>query len=213
MNYRELNRDDRPIPIVSTDNEIIERSRDSPGAFAEIYDRHARTVHRYVARRSNAGVADDVMSETFLVAFEHRTDFDGSPNARPWLLGIATVLIKRHSRMEARAWKGLVASDVGRISADQIDAADARLDAEALARRISGTLRRLPAGDRDALLLYAWGDLDYEGVAAALGVPIGTVRSRLNRARRKLRMTIDPGSARNEEVNHGRVVSPASDSH
>ena len=104
--FRELKPGDRAIPIVSTDNETIERSRESPGAFAEVFDRHARTVHRYAARRLDAGVADDVMSETFLVAFERRTAFDGSANALPWLLGIATNLIKKHARLEARACKG-----------------------------------------------------------------------------------------------------------
>lgn len=197
---------------MSTDNEIIERSRESPGAFAEVFDRHARTVHRYAARRLDAGVADDVMSETFLVAFERRTAFDGSANALPWLLGIATNLIKKHARLEARAWKGLVASDLGRVDTDAIEEAGARLDASAMARRIGGAIRRLPAGDRDALLLYAWGDLDYEGVASALSVPIGTVRSRLNRARRKLRIAMNTGAARDEEVDHGRAVSPEPDS-
>jgi RNA polymerase sigma-70 factor (ECF subfamily) len=197
---------------VSTDNEIIERSRQSPGAFAEVFDRHARTVHRYAARRLDAGAADDVMSETFLVAFERRSAFDGSHDALPWLLGIATNLIKKHARLEARAWKGLVASDLGRVDIDAIEQAAARLDASAAARRIGGALRRLPAGDRDALLLYAWGDLDYEGVASALGVPVGTVRSRLNRARRKLRIAIYAGAARDEEADHGRIVSASPDS-
>jgi RNA polymerase sigma factor (sigma-70 family) len=197
---------------VSTDNDIIQRSREAPGAFAELFDRHSRTVHRYATRRLDAGAADDVMSETFLVAFERRTVFDGSADALPWLLGIATNLIKKHARLEARAWKGLVASDLGRVDTDAIEEAGARLDASAMARRIGGAIRRLPAGDRDALLLYAWGDLDYEGVASALDVPIGTVRSRLNRARRKLRIAIDPGTARDEEVDHGRVVSPEPDS-
>ena len=196
---------------MSTDDEIMRRSREHPGAFAEIFDRHARTVHRYAARRLGVAAADDVMSETFLVAFERREAFDGSPNALPWLFGIATRLIAKHSRVEARAWRGLVAADLARVEPDQIGRADDRLDAERLATRAGAALRRLPAGDRDALLLYAWGDLGYEGVAAALGVPIGTVRSRLNRARRKLRIAIDPGGAR-EEVEHGRVVTSAPDS-
>ena len=210
---RELNRPDWAIPSVSTDNDIILRSRESPGAFAEVFDRHARVVHRYAARRLDSGTADDVTSETFLVAFERRSGFDGSSSALPWLLGIATNLISKHGRLEARAWKGIVAADLARIDIDAIEAADARLDAGAAARRIGGALRRLPAGDRDVLLLYAWGDLDYEGVASALGVPVGTVRSRLNRARRKLRFAIDPGTARDEEVDHGRIVAPAPDSH
>ncbi|MDQ1130726.1 RNA polymerase sigma factor [Microbacterium sp. SORGH_AS_0888] len=197
---------------MSTDNEIMRRSRDRPGAFAELFDRHARTIHRYVARRLGAEAADDVMSETFLVAFERRAAFDDSPSALPWLLGIATRLIAKHARLEARAWRGLRAADLGRVEHDQIDRAADRMDAERLAAKVGSALRRLPAGDRDVLLLYAWGDLDYQGVAAALEIPVGTVRSRLNRARRRLRIAIDPGSAR-EEVDHGRVVPAATDSH
>lgn len=197
---------------MSSDRENIFRARDDPGAFAAVFDKYSGLVHRYVARRVDAQVADDVMSETFLVAFERRASFDGSEDARPWLLGIATNLMKKHSRLEARAWKGLVAADLGEVRLDAIDDANARLDATATAKRIGGALGRLPAGDRDALLLYAWGDLDYEGVATALNIPVGTVRSRLNRARRKLRIAIDPGTARDEEVEHERGLAPASDS-
>lgn len=197
---------------MSTDNEIIQRSRDSPGSFAELFDCHALAVHRYVARRLDVTSADDVTSETFLVAFEVRATFEESSSALPWLLGIATNLIKKHARLEARAWKGLLAADLGRIEPDAIETADARMDARALARTIGRAMRRLPAGDRDALLLYAWGDLDYNGVASALGVPVGTIRSRLNRARRTLRIAIHPGAARDTEVNHGRAIAPAPDS-
>jgi len=191
---------------VSTDSEIIRRSRDSPAAFAELYDRHAAVIHRYASRRIGEA-ADDIMSETFLVAFERRAAFDETvTDARPWLYGIATTLLKKHRRQEARAWRGLVAGG----AAEQVDAIqdavnghDDRLDAELGIQRLAAAIRRMPARDRDALLLYAWGDLDYEGVARALDVPVGTVRSRLNRARRQLRQAsgrIAPA----EEVEHGR---------
>ena len=187
---------------MSTDSEIIRRSRDTPAAFAELYDRHAVAIHRYASRRL-AVAADDIMSETFLVAFERRDAFDeGVTDARPWLYGIATTLLKKHRRQEARAWRGLMAGG----AAEQvvaIDGPDDRLDAELVIRRLASALRRMPARDRDALLLYAWGDLDYEGVARALDVPIGTVRSRLNRARRQLRQA-SGRDASAKEVEHGR---------
>ncbi len=187
---------------MSTDSEIIRRSRDTPAAFAELYDRHAVAIHRYASRRL-AVAADDIMSETFLVAFERRDAFDeGVTDARPWLYGIATTLLKKHRRQEARAWRGLMAGG----AAEQvvaIDGPDDRLDAELGIRRLASALRRMPARDRDALLLYAWGDLDYEGVARALDVPIGTVRSRLNRARRQLRQA-SGRDASAKEVEHGR---------
>ncbi|MEO7720557.1 MAG: sigma-70 family RNA polymerase sigma factor [Pseudolysinimonas sp.] len=187
---------------MSTDSEIIRRSRDTPAAFAELYDRHAAVIHRYASRRIGEA-ADDIMSETFLVAFERRADFDESvTDARPWLYGIATTLLKKHRRQEARAWRGLVAGGAAE-QAVAVDGPDGRLDAELGIRRLAGTLRRMKAGDRDALLLYAWGDLDYEGVALALDIPVGTVRSRLNRARRQLRQASGRMTPA-EEVEHGR---------
>lgn len=191
---------------MSTDSEILGRSRDTPAAFAELYDRHAPTIHRYAARRIGTTVADDIMSETFLVAFERRADFDlERDDARPWLYGIATTLLKKHSRLEARAWKGLVAAGIAELGTDAIEALDSRVDAEIAVRGLGSALRRMPARDRDTLLLHAWADLDYEGIAQALAVPIGTVRSRLNRARRTLHAFADPGTAPDKEVDHGRT--------
>jgi RNA polymerase sigma-70 factor (ECF subfamily) len=190
---------------VSTDSEIIRRSRDSPAAFAELYDRHAVAIHRYASRRL-AQAADDIMSETFLVAFERRAAFDESAmDARPWLYGIATTLLKKHRRQEARAWRGLLAGGAVEqaVLSRGPEAQDDRLDAELGIRRLAAAIRSMAARDRDVLLLYAWGDLDYAGIARALDVPVGTVRSRLNRARRQLRQA----SGRNapaEEVDHGR---------
>jgi RNA polymerase sigma factor (sigma-70 family) len=187
---------------VSTDSEIIGQSQLTPVAFAELFDRHAAAIHRYASRRL-AEAADDIMSETFLVAFEKRSTFDATQDdARPWLLGIATVLLSKHRRQEARAWRGLVAGGAA-AAADMHDSPDERLDADLEIRKLALAIRRMPTRDRDALLLYAWGDLDYEGVARALGVPVGTVRSRLNRARRQLRQE-SGRKTRAEEVEHGR---------
>jgi RNA polymerase sigma factor (sigma-70 family) len=187
---------------VSTDSEIIGQSQLTPVVFAELFDRHAAAIHRYASRRL-AEAADDIMSETFLVAFEKRSTFDAAQDdARPWLLGIATVLLSKHRRQEARAWHGLVAGGAA-AAADVHDGPDERLDADLEIRKLALAIRRMPTRDRDALLLYAWGDLDYEGVARALGVPVGTVRSRLNRARRQLRQE-SGRKTRAEEVEHGR---------
>lgn len=190
---------------VSTDNEVIERSGDEPGAFASLFDRHAPTIYRYAADRIGGSKAEDIMSETFLVAFERRGSYDLSVvDARPWLLGIATRLMHKHLRLEARAWKGMVADLAAQLAPDMIEQAGVRMDAARLTRRLASTLRALSSAERDTLLLYAWGDLDYAGIAAALDVPIGTVRSRLNRARHRLRVaagTLDT----EQETDHGRV--------
>jgi RNA polymerase sigma-70 factor (ECF subfamily) len=170
-----------------------------------VYDRHAPAVYRYAARRAGIDAADDIMAETFLVAFERREHFDGSyESALPWLLGIATVLIRKHRGAEARVLRAVAASGPPTIV---VEDRDDRLDANLAVRGLAGTIRRLPARDRDALLLYAWGDLDYGGVALALGVPVGTVRSRLNRARRVLRQAAGIPPA--EKADHGRAnVAP-----
>lgn len=183
---------------------MIERSVGTPEEFAVLFDRHAVKVHRYAARRINAQVADDIVSETFLVAFDKRSTFDVTVlDALPWLLGIATTLLKQHSRREAVAWKGMVAEIAADIVPDAIELAGARMDAERTVKRIGKALSRLSAGDRDVVLLYAWGDLDYANISLALGIPVGTVRSRLNRARRLLRSALD--IAFDKEIFHGRT--------
>jgi RNA polymerase sigma factor (sigma-70 family) len=195
---------------VSSDSDIIRRSRENPAAFGELYDRHAATIHRYAARRAGATTADDIMSETFLVAFERRGDFElEREDAKPWLYGIATTLLRKHARLESRAWKGIVAAGAAALDHDAIEAMASRVDAELAVKALGAAIRRMPARDRDALLLYAWGDLDYEGIGQALAIPIGTVRSRLNRARRTLRADTGLHRTLAEEVEHGRL-DPAS---
>lgn len=179
---------------MSTDSDIIRRSLEVPSAFAELFERHARVVGSFASRRVGADAADDVLSETMLVAFRRRRDFDLAwDSAKPWLLGIASRVIKKHRADEARQWRSFEAS-VSRgehVSDGAIDSAADRTDASSAVRALAPRIAALPARDRETLLLYAWGDLTYEEVARALGVPVGTVRSRLNRVRRKL---APPGS-------------------
>jgi RNA polymerase sigma-70 factor (ECF subfamily) len=186
---------------VTSDSEIVRRSWEHPAAFADVYDRHARAVYRYAARRAGTDAADDIMAETFLVAFERRKRFDETyDSALPWLLGIATILIRKHRGAEARFLRAIAASARPEAVTDDHDD---RLDASLTVRAMTGAISRLPARDRDALLLYAWGDLDYEAVALALNIPVGTVRSRLNRARRVLRQSAGVQPA--QEVDRGRA--------
>lgn len=192
---------------MDTDAEIVERSRYGPTAFGELYDRHGPDVYRYAARRAGDFVAEDVMSETFLIAFEGRFDFVGPAGAvRPWLFGIATNLLRRHHRAEARVLRALVKLG-GRIEEpDLLGAVDDRLDAPGNQARIGRALQDLPAIDRDAILLLVWAGLSYEDIATATGVPVGTVRSRINRARRKLRMNLNL-TLSDKEDDHGRSAA------
>ncbi|GGO54598.1 RNA polymerase sigma factor [Streptomyces lasiicapitis] len=175
-----------------SDASVIARSRDEPEVFAALFDRHADAVHRYAARRLGGEVADDLVAETFTTAFQQRHRYDpargAGADARPWLFGIATNLVSRHRRAEARRFKAMARvpalADHDEPLADR--AAD-RVVARAVGRELAAALAALPARHRDVLLLVAWGDLSYEEAAQALGIPVGTVRSRLHRARSKLR--------------------------
>ncbi|GAA1122149.1 RNA polymerase sigma factor [Microbacterium natoriense] len=174
---------------MSTDSEIIQRSLHQPAAFAELFDRHARTVNAFATYRVGRGAAEDVLSETFLVAFRRRADFDvDAESASPWLLGIASRLIRRHRAVEAKQWLSFAAS-VSRqdhSSLGGLEDAMARVDAEREVATLKTRIAALAPKDRETLLLYAWEGLSYDEIAVALDVPVGTVRSRLNRVRRRL---------------------------
>ena len=188
------------------DAAVIERSRREPEVFAEVFRRHAPEIKRYVTRRLGPDAAEDVVAETFLTAFRQRERYDLTcPSARPWLYGIATHRIGRHQRTEIRRLRALERTGVDPAAEPFTDRADERVSAVAVRKSLAAALRRLPAGHRNALLLVTWGDLGYQEAAQALGVPIGTVRSRVNRARKKLRAElggVNPTSV-SEELNHG----------
>ncbi|MEV0618621.1 RNA polymerase sigma factor [Nonomuraea sp. NPDC050404] len=184
-----------------TDAALIEESLRAPEVFTEVFARHADQVHRYLARRVGPDVAEDLVSDTFLTAFEqrHRFSAERSPTgALPWLMGIATTLLRGHGRAEARRWRALarMPADLGGLSepspADQVAE---RVDAGDVVRSAARAIRGMAPGDRDALLLYAWADLKYEEIAATLEIPVGTVRSRIHRARAQLRAALQPTTA------------------
>jgi len=172
----------------AADAEVIAASVDDGRAFATIYDRHAGVVFRFLVRRVGRDVADELLGDTFRIAFERRRSFDlDRPSARPWLYGIATNLVARHRRSEGRRLRA-----VGRLAAERsTDGDDERVaavvDAGERWPAVVAAIADLPAGERDALLLYAWEELSYEEIGTALDIPVGTVRSRINRARRRLR--------------------------
>ena len=178
---------------MSTDSDIIGRSLEAPEAFSEIFESYVRPVGGYLRRRVGADAVDDTLSETFLVAFRRRSSFDRrADSALPWLLGIATRVAKSHRAAEARQWRSFEASAGAAQHVEHVHAdSDERLDADAAVMALAPRIAALSPRDRDTLLLYAWADLTYEQIAEALGVPVGTVRSRLNRVRRKL---APPGS-------------------
>jgi len=174
-----------------SDAEVIGRSLGEPEAFGLIYDRHAATVLRFLGRRAGARVAEGLVGELFRIAFERRKTFDASrATALPWLYGIGSNLLLKHRRAEARRLR----ASARMAAAESTDrrASAAALDARLLFPRVADAIEGLPDDEREALLLFAWEELSYQSMAEALELPIGTVRSRLNRARAHLRELLEP---------------------
>ncbi len=173
------------------DGRLIAISLDAPERFGGIFDRHYAAIDSYCVRRLGPD-GHDVSATTFTEAFRLRARFDADrPDARPWLYGIATNLLRRHRRSEQRRWRAFARAGGMRSGVEAADLDD-RLDADALGTRLAGALAAIPSADRDALLLFAWADLSYQEIADAMEVPIGTVRSRIARARARLRDALGP---------------------
>jgi RNA polymerase sigma-70 factor (ECF subfamily) len=173
------------------DAESVRRSLTDPSAFASVFDRHFAVVHRYLHRRGGRDLADELAGETFRVAFETRRRWSQmTGDALPWLLGIATNLLRRYRRTEERRLRALAASGIDRWTIPDETAFVERADAGRARATLAGALAALSADDRDVVLLVALGELTYQEVAQALGVPAGTVASRLNRARRVLSLKL-----------------------
>ena len=186
----------RALPSAQpTDGELIERSVGDPECCAALFDRHAATVHRYLGRRVGE-LADDLLSETFLIAFRRRAAYRPEHvEVRPWLIGIATNVVHGHRRSEQRRYRALArASAEPASSGSSVDESHDRVAAEAMRAPLAAALAGLKDRDRDVLLLFAYAQLGYEEIAAVLDIPIGTVRSRLNRARRQTRAALGTDS-------------------
>lgn len=178
-------------PPDDTDEQVLIESLSSPERFAVIFDRYAPVVHGYLSRRVGV-LADDLVSETFLLAFRGRTGYapDRGP-VRAWLFGIATNLVRRHARDEERRYRafGRAAGHVESVT--ELGEVAGRVDAQALRGELTTALAALPREELDVLLLWTHPQLSYAEIAAALDVPIGTVRSRLHRARGKVRAQLN----------------------
>ena len=174
-----------------SDGEVMAKAVDDPRAFTAIFERHFSAIHRYLARRIGTDAADDLAAGVFRVALERRASFrPDTTDARPWLYGIATTLLRRHRRREVRRLRAIARMEGPDPRPDVAsDMSEGLIDAD-----IAAALHGLRGDDRDAVLLYACADLTYEDVADALGIPVGTVRSRLHRARRQLRRSLSTGS-------------------
>jgi len=187
----------------TSDRELISRSLVDGREFATVFDRHYARIWRYLSRRSDPSCADDLASETFVRAFSARDRYDQSQSdASPWLYGIATNLLRERHRSDTRRWRAYARAIEPGALEEELDAVDGRVDAGALAPALGAALAGLAPDDRDALLLLALTDLSYEGIAVATGAPVGTVRSRLHRARRQVQLRL--AAASNGELTEER---------
>jgi RNA polymerase sigma factor (sigma-70 family) len=167
--------------------------------FPALFDEHYDAIAGYLVRRLvDRSMAEDLAQLTFLEAFDRRATFDPSRGApRGWLFGIATHLLSRHFRAQRRQLRayGRAASREP-VARDDSDEICDRVDAVVSTRAIAEALAALSEGDLAVLTLHAWAELPHDEIATALGIPLGTVKSRLSRARRLVRghLATEPGS-------------------
>ncbi|MFI6758025.1 RNA polymerase sigma factor [Micromonospora sp. NPDC050417] len=185
-----------------------------PDAFRELFDGHARTVYNHAYRLiGNWSTAEDVVSLTFLEAWRLRERVDvtaDSGSLRPWLLGIATN-VARNVRRAARRHDVALARLSPEVEPDFADEVGNRVDDHERLALVRAAMVALRKPEREVLALCVWSGLDYAEAAVALDVPVGTVRSRLSRARKKLTKLVAAGRLRPQGTDrepvagHGQV--------
>jgi RNA polymerase sigma factor (sigma-70 family) len=175
--------------MAPSDSELWLRVRGGDAeALGVLFERHARTIYNYCFRRlGDWAAAEDLVSVVFLEAWRRRDQELPPGKVVPWLYGIATNVVRNRRRSLLR-----YAAALRRVAAPAVDVgfaddADARLDDEREMRAALELVRRLPRHEQEVLALCAWFELGYEDAALALGIPVGTVRSRLSRARNRVR--------------------------
>lgn len=171
------------------DAQIMRDSITSPQRFGEIFTMHHAAIWRYIARLAGPDVADDIAGEVFVDAFTHRESFDPlRGRVRSWLFGIATNKLHSRFRSESRAASAFCRAAQFRDTS--IDFSQMVVDADDLGQQVQlvrNAIEYMERNDREVLALAVWEGMPYQEIALTLGVPVGTVRSRLSRARSRLR--------------------------
>jgi RNA polymerase sigma-70 factor (ECF subfamily) len=198
-----------PAGPPATDAAVIEQSWAEPERFEAIFRRHFGRIHQYLAARVGGRIADDLAAEVFTIAFAQRQRYDLARDcARPWLYGIATNLVGNYRRQEQRRYRALARADAQAVASSDEDLVADRVSAAAARPALAAALAGLGSGDRDVLLLVAVAGLDNREVALALGIPHGTVRSRLSRARQRLRESLG-GANPADSIDPAASIDPA----
>jgi RNA polymerase sigma factor (sigma-70 family) len=170
------------------DGDLVSMAVKDPEAFGELFRRHSRAVYAYCARRTgDLHLAEDLTSVTFLEAFRRRRTLQlSSTSALPWLFGVANNVTRNAERSlrRYRSALGRVLPPPDGTSAEEV--AVEHIGAQQALARAMGALGQLSPAERDIVQLVLWSELSYADAASALGIPVGTVRSRLASARQKL---------------------------
>jgi RNA polymerase sigma factor (sigma-70 family) len=176
---------------VSATAERRETDRTPVVDLSALFERHVHELLRYCACRVGAEAAEDVVADTFLIAYRRWDSFDPA-RASPltWLYGIATRVAHRHRRAESRRLALYARSATSDVQDGFAEASAARADAQRAHKRIAAALAQLSSRQRDVVLLFAVAELEYSEIADALNIPMGTVQSSLHRARAKMRAAL-----------------------
>lgn len=156
-------------------------------SFDQVFEAEYEALRRYLYRRLRSSLADDLAAETFAIAYRRWADFDQSRPVRPWLYGIGANLLRHHWRKERRMLRAFARSGVDPLTPQGDEWSVERLNAHAQTRALAAAFAELRPVEREVLLLHAWADLTDAEIAEALSMPIGTVKSRLHRARERIR--------------------------
>ena len=156
-------------------------------SFAEVFEAEYGPLRGYLYRRVGNSAADDLVAETFAVAYKRWDDFDSTRPVRPWLYGIASNLLRHHWRKERRMLHAYARYGLDPVLAGEHDPGVERADVQAQKRALASALAELRPAEREVLLLHAWAELTDAEIAEGLSIPTGTVKSRLHRAREDVR--------------------------
>jgi RNA polymerase sigma factor (sigma-70 family) len=193
-------------PAEATDADVIRLSRTEPEQFEEIFRRWFARIHHYLGGRVGGRIADDLAAEVFTRAFAQRERYDlARDSAGPWLYGIATNLAGTHRRQERSRYRALARSHQDGVAPSEEDLITDRMSAVAAGPALAAALAALDRGERDVLLLAALAGLGNQEIAESLGIPYGTVCSRLSRARKRVRASfggINPAAEDSREHSH-----------
>ncbi|TCC53370.1 sigma-70 family RNA polymerase sigma factor [Kribbella capetownensis] len=182
---------DGVVVPAGSERRLWDRTADGDAeAFARLYDRHARAVYNFLHRRTASwSDAEDLTSAVFLQAWRRRHEVVlDRDSALPWLLRTADYTVRNDWRSKLRYRRALAAAEqLPTEIGDHADDVAGRLDDDQRIRAARESLKHLRRHEREIVELCVWAGLDQAAAAVALDVPIGTVKSRLSRARKRLR--------------------------